>query len=630
MQAAQSVTPPAQRDELYRMRHSMAHVLAQAVKSLYPKARLGFGPPTESGFYYDFDFDGEPFKDTDLKKIQAKMKKLLRAQPPLTLSQQVVPFARALEICDELGEPYKKQHVEHLHQRGTHEFSFFTQGHFTDLCEGPHVTDLSQLPSDGFKLQRVSGAYWLNDQQQPMLTRIYALCFRSREELAAHISALEAAARYDHKRLGKELELFCFDDRIGKGLPIWLPAGNALRAAITAYIEDVEFQYGYTRVCTPVIAKKQIYETSGHLQAYAKDMFPIMSPDQGDEPSCEHIHRSAKEEFYLRPMNCPHHHIIYSQKKRTFRDLPLRYAELGEVFRFEKSGELSGLLRVRCFSINDAHIYCRDDQIKTELAAAMAMQLEFFQTFELQPFKFRLSMGAPPDHDEVTRTELRRNNDAKFFGDPQIWAKAQGHLEEILKTTGIDYEIAYGEAAFYGPKIDAQFRNLAGREETLSTIQLDFLSAKKFDLSYQDSNNLSQRPIIIHRAPLSSLERLISLLIEYYKGLFPLWCAPTQIAVIPVHHELTTYCTELTTKLRAHKIRTHWFQGQQSFAKKISLSMRQKIPMILIIGNQESTSQSVTVRCHGSEINTTMTQDAFFEFITHHITTRASRITLPG
>ena len=624
--STEPLLPPDKADELYRIRHSMAHVLAQAVKSLYPQAQLGFGPPIEDGFYYDFDFSNANFKDSDLKKIQTKMKKLLSSHPPIKFEQRVVSYSQALEICEAYNEPYKKNYVQRLHTRGINQFSFFNHGDFIDLCEGPHITDRSQLPKDGFKLDRVSGAYWLGDQQNSMLTRIYALCFHTHDELNHYLRRRELAARYDHKKLGKELELFCFDERIGKGLPIWLPAGHTLRSTIATYIEDVEFQYGYERVRTPPIAKKQVYETSGHLQAYAADMFPIMSAATDAECGTH----SPKEEFYLRPMNCPHHHMIYSQKKRSFRDLPLRYAELGEVFRFEKSGELSGLLRVRCFSINDAHIYCRADQIQAELQAALNMQLEFFQTFDLTPYKFRLSMGPKPDHhhSQTPSSPSFKDNAAKFFGEHHMWDQAQQYLEDMLKTTQINYEIAYGEAAFYGPKIDTQFRNLAGREETLSTIQLDFLSAEKFDLSYQDSTNQLLRPIIIHRAPLSSLERLISLLIEYYKGVFPLWCAPIQVSLVPVHEELKPYCLELSTEMRRRKIRAKFFDGHQSLAKKISLSMRQKIPLTLVIGNQERDSQSVTLRCHGSQHNTTMTQPEFFKFMSHHIASKATRIDL--
>lgn len=611
-------------DPLYKIRHSMAHVLAQAVKSLYPQAKLGFGPPTTEGFYYDFDFSEHNFSDGDLKKIQAKMKKLLSQNTPLKFEKKTMALSEALEICDQYNEPYKREYVQILADRQVKEFSFFSHGNFLDLCEGPHVTDLSILPKDGFKLDRASGAYWLGDHRRPMLTRIYAICFATRQELDQHIKSRELAARYDHKKLGKELELFCFEDHIGKGLPIWLPAGEALRSAIANYIEEVEFRYGYSRVRTPVIAKKQVYETSGHLQAYGADMFPMMSHSASDKEDKENV-----EEFFLRPMNCPHHHMIYRRKKRSFKELPVRYAELGDVFRFEKSGELSGLLRVRCFAINDAHIYCRQDQILDELHMAIQMQLEFFSTFNLSPHRFRLSMGRKPgDHSDAHEThslshQHHKDNDAKFFGDDSMWNQAQEYLVEVMEKTQIPYDIAYGEAAFYGPKIDTQFRNLAGREETLSTVQLDFLSAEKFDLSFQDTDGQTKRPIIIHRAPLSSLERLISLLIEYYRGVFPLWCAPTQVAVIPVHEDIFDYAYKLKNKLTAHHIRTTLYDGDQSFGKKISLSIRSKTPVIAIVGHNELHNSTVSLRLHGSEHNTVLSDQEFLTFISEHIQNRS-------
>ena len=594
--------------ELDKVRHSMAHVLAEAVKRMFPKAKLGFGPTTEDGFYYDFDFSEESFKDSDLKKIQSQMKKILSAHPPPTIEKTEASFEEACQLCEERNESFKLEYVKLLHERGIKTFTFFGHGGFMDLCEGPHISSLAELPVDGFKLDRVSGAYWLGSESRPMLTRIYALCFANRQELHDHLEKKQLAQKFDHKKLGKELGLFSFDDRIGKGLPLWLPAGTALRSSIESYVQDVEFQYGYERVSTPQIARKELYETSGHLPAFKGDMFPAMSYEG--------------EEFYLRPMNCPHHHVVFSQKKRSFRELPVRLAEYGQVFRFEKSGELSGLLRTRSFTINDAHIYCREDQISGELGDVIKMQLEFFRSFGLTPYKFRLSMGHNPDLDPLL--DDVKSNAMKFFGDRKMWEQAEGHLVTILEKTGITYDIAYGEAAFYGPKIDTQFRNLAGREETLSTVQIDFLSAEKFDLSYQDSSGKTVRPIIIHRAPLSSTERLISLLIEHYRGAFPLWCAPVQIGMVPVHEDLHDYCQQIAAELKSKRIRVKFFDGQHSFAKKVGQSIRLKIPLTLIIGQKERCSSSVTYRRYGSDANTTITLANFHKLIDQEIADKAS------
>ena len=589
--------------DLYKIRHSMAHILAQAVKHEFPQAKLGFGPPTESGFYYDFDFGDLEFKEEHLKRISKRMKKILAA-PQQPFERTNYDFKGAIELCESLSEPYKKAYVHALHRRGVREFSFFSHGSFQDLCEGPHVPSTRDLSAGSFHLHRVSGAYWLGDEKQPMLTRIYAHCFSTAEQLKAYRERLELAQKYDHHRLGVQLELFTFDDRVGKGLPLWLPAGTAVRQAIERYAEEVEFDHGYHRVHTPVLAKKELYESSGHLSMYQQSMFPPIV--------CSHEHSQHQEHYYLRPMNCPHHHLIYSHKTRSYRDLPLRLAEYGESFRYEQSGELSGLIRVRSMAINDGHIYLRRDQVAAELRDILQMYRDFYATFALTDYTFRLSVRGGETTDDKQ----------KFQGSSELWHQAEKILREVLEQENLPYELGQGEAAFYGPKIDVQFRNLMGREETVSTIQIDFLAADNFKLRYIDAAGQEQKTVVIHRSPLSTHERFMSYLIEYYGGAFPTWCAPVQVAVVPVHENSHPYAQQLISGLRRQKVRVEGCLGSESFSKKIRHNMVRKIPISVIIGKDEVAEDKVTLRRFGRKESHTMGKKEFLQSLDREIQNR--------
>ena len=585
---------------LYRIRHSMAHVLAQAVQIKFPTAKLGFGPPIDNGFYYDFDFTGTTFVEADLKEFEKIMRKIMGQ------AQEFKRFdcdqAKALEtVKNQRDEPYKVENINNLASRGVKNFSFYTNGVFSDVCEGPHVENTRHLQSASFKLDRVAGAYWLGDEKRPMLTRIYALCFEKQGEMDDYLKRRKMAEEFDHKKLGKELDLFEFNDLVGKGLPLWLPNGTVIRNQIQKYAEEMEFRYGYKRVTTPNIAKQDLFLKSQHLPAYEESMFPpmIVKDDDGSEAT----------RFYLKPMNCPFHHLIFSSRMRSYRDLPLRLAEYSNCYRYEQSGELSGLLRVRCMTMNDAHIYIRLDQFEDEFRNLMKMYKEFYQTFKLTNYRFRLSIRG-------------KENAHKFKGDALMWDKGEALLAKVMDDLGIDYYVGEGEAAFYGPKVDIQFRNLLGREETVSTIQADFLSPINFDLKYTEQGGTEGRPVIIHRAPLSTHERFISYLIEYYGGAFPTWSSPLQVNIIPVNQECEAFCRTLCDELHASFVRSEIDTSDNSFNKKIRNSAVRKNPITLIIGNKEVEESRVTIRRYGIEKQDSMSVVEFKTMLSDEISSR--------
>lgn len=588
----------AQNPKLYRIRHSMAHVLAQAVLQKFPQAQLGFGPPTDQGFFYDFDLKGGHLHPEDLKDIEKAMKKIIgQAQKFTTFSHDKKGAFEALK--NHRAESYKEQNIANLAERGVTEFSFYQMGPFLDLCEGPHVEHTGQLPADAFKLDRIAGAYWLGDEKNPMLTRIYGLCFETRAELDDFVNRRKVAEEFDHKKLGKELDLYHFDDEVGKGLPLWLPNGAVIRNEVQRFAEEVEFQYGYHRVATPNVAKAELYLRSQHLPAYEDSMFPPMEVKDEGQPV----------KFYLKPMNCPHHHKIYGARPRSYRDLPLRLAEYGTCYRYEQSGELSGLLRVRCMTMNDAHIYLRLDQFEAEFKEIMRMYLHFYNVFKLKDYRFRLSMRG-------------KERSEKYKGSEDMWDKGEAMLKQALDDLGVDYFEGEGEAAFYGPKVDIQFKNLMGREETVSTIQVDFYSPERFELTYRDQSGQDVRPIILHRAPLSTHERFISYLIEYYGGAFPTWCAPVQVAMIPVNELAIDYCKEFAATMKQNFMRVTVDESDNSFNKKIRTNTVQKIPIILIVGDKERENGQVTIRRYGQQAQETVTKDQFLATILAEIKER--------
>ncbi|NQZ56331.1 MAG: threonine--tRNA ligase [Lentisphaeraceae bacterium] len=586
---------------LYKIRHSMAHVLAQAVKKIYPKAKLGFGPPTDTGFFYDFDFEEENFEEASLKKIEKEMKKIISQKQEFIYSE--TDANGAVDRLTELGEgDYKIENVRNLEGRGVSKFTFYDNGTFADLCEGPHVAHTGELPVKGFKLDRVAGAYWLGSEKNKQLTRIYALCFETNEELKAFAERRKKAEQFDHKKLGKELDLFHFDDKVGKGLPLWLPNGTIIRDEIENYAKEMEFKYGYKRVSTPHIAKEELYLTSGHLPHYADSMFPPMEVKDADSDECT-------EKFYLKAMNCPHHHLIYNARPHSYKDLPLRLAEYGTCYRYEKSGELSGLIRVRCMTMNDAHIYMTLDQFEEEFRNTVKMYMEFYETFKLTEYSFRLSV---------------RDDSDKFVGDPAVWAMAEKLLAKVMDELELDYFIGEGEAAFYGPKIDIQFKNLMGREETVSTIQVDFQSAseEKFALKYIDSDGAEKEPVIMHRAPLSTHERFISFITEYYGGAYPTWCAPVQVCMLPITDDFFPYAQELADELHANMVRVEIDKSSNSFGKKIRTNTMRKIPILLIMGEQEVNDGTVTIRRYGQQEQITVSKEEFIYILTKEIKNR--------
>ena len=581
-------------DNLYRIRHSLAHVLAQAVKKLYPHAQLGFGPPVEDGFYYDFDLGEASLPAAQLKKIERQMKKIIAQNQSFTRFEG--DYEQALARLEH--EPYKQEQVTALQAKGVTVFSFYENEKFLDLCEGPHVEKTGELPVDAFKLDRIAGAYWLGDEKRRMLTRIYGLAFTTAAELENFLQQRTRAEQFDHKRLGKELEIFTFDQQVGRGLPLWLPNGTIIREALEDYAKEVEFQHGYQRVTTPHIAKDELYVRSQHLPAYRESMFPPLKTENGDET------------FYLKPMNCPHHHLIFAFRKRSYRELPLRLAEFGTCYRYEQSGELSGLLRVRCLTIHDAHIYLRLSQLKEEFTNIIAMHREFYQTLRLENFRVRLSTADTSKGD-------------KYLGGQEMWQQAEQLLREACADCQLDYFEGPGEAAFYGPKVDFQFKNLMGREETFSTIQLDFLSPINFNLVFSNEQDKEETPLIIHRAPLSSHERLISHLLEHFGGALPLWCAPVQVMLIPVAATFADYAHSVRQRLRVARIRVELDSSSNSFSKKIKMAALRKIPLQFIVGEREANEGQVTLRRHGIREQQTLPQDEAVRMLLEEIKTRS-------
>ncbi len=588
----------ADNPQLYKIRHSLAHVLAQAVKQKYPDAKLGFGPPTDTGFYYDFDFGTYAFNAEDLRDLEKRMKKIIRQRQPFVRSETNADTAK--DKLSSVKEDYKVINVENLRERGESKFSFYENGGFVDLCEGPHVEHTGLLPEAAFVLDRIAGAYWLGDEKNKMLTRIYALAFENREQLDDYLKRRKLAEEFDHKKLGKELDIYHQNDLIGKGLILWMPNGTIIRDEIEKYAKELEEKYGYSRVATPHIAKADLYYKSQHLPAYRESMFPpmVIQEDEGH-----------KTEYFLKPMNCPHHHLIFDSRMRSYRDLPLRLAEYGTQYRFEQSGELSGLLRVRCMTLNDAHIYLRHEQFGEEFRRVLSLYQEFFDTFKLKEFRFRLSVQGD-------------DNKEKFKGESAMWKAAEELLAKALDDMKIDYFVGKGEAAFYGPKVDVQFKNLLGREETVSTIQVDFLSPKNFNLKYIDEHGKEAEPMIIHRAPLSTHERFISFLMEYYGGAFPTWCSPMQVAVVPVNEAFNEYGSQLIDEMKSARIRCLLDDSNDTLNKKIRTNTVKKIPLILIIGEKEVSQKQVTVRRYGEQQQRTIGKEEFLHELKQEIASR--------
>lgn len=592
--------------DLFKIRHSLAHVLAQAVMELYPGTKLGFGPPIADGFYYDFILP-KPVTEADFPEIEKKMKHLIKQGHAFV--REELPKAEALKRIEDMGEPYKREYAaELIEKKGLQTLSFYKSGPFLDMCDGPHVENTRKIPADGFKLRSVAGAYWRGDSKKGMMTRLYAWAFSSRAELDAHIKAYKEALERDHKKLGKELDIFVIDDEIGKGLPLWLPNGTVIRQELENLMVELEFKAGYQRVATPHLAKSELYYKTGHLPYYAVHMFPFMEVKEKKETAQGEI-IEVKESYCLRPMNCPHHHKIFAARPRSYRELPLRLGEYGQVYRFEDSGALSGLLRVRGMCMNDAHIYCTEDQIKSELLSVLDMYRKVYEILGITAYHFRFSTWDPEDP----------KGKEKFVHNPPAWEFTQKKIHEALLEAGVKFVEGKGEGAFYGPKIDIQFKTVTGREETASTCQLDFAMPERLDLKYVGADNKEHRPYIIHRAPLGTHERFVAFLIELYGGAFPTWLAPVQARVITVSEKFDGYAKKIVDRLREHMIRAEVDFSSDTMGKKIRNGTTQKIPNLLIVGEKEEQEGTVTLRRYGQQEQQTMKLPEFEAWILDQI-----------
>ena len=546
-------------DILHRMRHSAAHIMAEAVLELFPGTKFAIGPAIEHGFYYDFELP-RPLTSDDLDTIDKRMRRTIAADHPFVQRDSSSEEAQRLFA----GQPYKLELIEGIEDAS---ISLYEHGEFTDLCEGPHVERTGQVGA--FKLTSIAGAYWRGDEHNTMLQRIYGALFETQEDLDAHLERLEDAQRRDHRRLGRELELFTTHELIGAGLPLWLPKGATVRRMLEEFITDLERQAGYQHVYTPHLAKKELYVKSGHWDHFKDDMFPPMA--------LEH------EETVLRPMNCPHHILIYDSKLHSYRDLPIRIAELGTMYRYERSGVVGGLSRVRAMTLNDAHIFCTPDQVKAEFSGVMRLVERAYATLGITDYSYQLSLRDPAD------TEKYAPNDA-------MWEMAEQTLHEAMDELKLPYTEAKGEAAFYGPKLDIQLRDVLGREETFSTVQIDFHLPGQFDLSYVGEDGAEHQPVIIHRGVISTMERMMAYLIELYAGAFPLWLAPVQAIVIPIADRHLEYANEAADELRAAGLRVELDARGERMQAKIRDAQLQKVPYMLVVGDREQEAKTVAVR----------------------------------
>ncbi len=549
------------------MWHSSAHLMAEALEAHYPGVKLAIGPPIENGFYYDVDFGEVEFSQVDFAKVEKTMLELARQKNEYVRKE--VSKKDAIAYFTEKNDPYKLELIDGL---ADGEITFYTQGNFTDLCRGPHI------PNTGFikaaKLLNVAGAYWRGDEKNKMLTRVYAITFPKQSELEEYLKLLEEAKKRDHRKLGKELGLFGFSQKVGSGLPLWLPKGTDLRMRLTAFLTAAQKKMGYVQVMTPHIGSKELYETSGHWEKYGKDSFqPIATPQEG--------------EFYmLKPMNCPHHCEIYKLEPKSYRDLPVRMAEFGTVYRYEQTGELHGLTRVRGFTQDDAHIFCTNDQVGDEVGKVIDLVLYIFKTLDFPDFLAQVSLRDP-------------NNPGKYIGSDENWEKAERAVQEIADKKGLKTIVEYGEAAFYGPKLDFMVRDAIGRRWQLGTVQIDYNLPERFELEYTGADNQKHRPVMIHRAPFGSIERFVAILIEHCAGQFPLWLTPEQVRILPVSEKYNDYARRVATELNSYDIRALFDERNEKVGKKIRDAEMEKVPYMLVVGEEEQDSESVSARKKG-------------------------------
>ena len=546
------------------IRHDCAHVMAEAVQALYPGTQVTIGPAIEHGFYYDFARD-KPFTVEDLEKIEKKMHEII--DEGLEFKREVWNRKDAIKFFEDEGELYKAEIIKDLPE--SEEITIYRQGKWLDLCRGPHLPTTKHV-GKSFKLMKVAGAYWRGDENNEMLTRIYGTAWRTDKELKTYLNMLKEAEKRDHRKIGKEMKLFTFDEEVGAGLPLWLPNGSVLIEELENLAKESETNAGYDRVKTPHITKGSLYEKSGHLSHYKDSMFPAMDIDGN--------------EYYLKPMNCPHHHKIYASLPRTYKELPIRLAEYGTCYRYEKSGQLFGLMRVRSMQMNDAHIYCTEEQFKDEFLAVCNMYLYYFKIFGIEKYEMRLSLHDPKKLGE------------KYVNEPELWIKTEKLVRQALQDGGLNFVEIPGEAAFYGPKIDVQVWSAIGREFTLATNQVDFAIPSRFDLTYIDKNNKDKTPLCIHRAPLGTHERFIGFLIEHFAGNFPLWLAPVQMVIITISDKFNDYANNVYKELKSSGIRVNIDNRSEKMGAKIRLAEINKIPIMVIIGEKEVSNKTVSVR----------------------------------
>ena len=571
------IVTPGSDEALEVLRHSTAHLMAQALKRIYGDVKFGVGPVIEGGFYYDFDMD-EKVSSDDFEKIEKTMKQIVNEN--YKIERKVVSREEAKDFFKD--DPYKLELIDAIPE--DENVTLYSQGEFTDLCRGVHVPSTSKIKE--FKLLSTAGAYWRGDSDNKMLQRIYGTAFFDKKDLKAHLEMLEERRERDHRRIGKDLELFTNNQLVGAGLPLWLPNGATIRREIERYIVDKEVSMGYNHVYTPVLANVELYKTSGHWDHYRDDMFPPMKLDE-------------TEEMVLRPMNCPHHMMVYNNKPHSYRELPIRIAELGTMHRYEASGAVSGLQRVRGMTLNDSHIFVRPDQIKDEFKRVVHMIQDVYEDFGFEDYTFRLSYRDPEDKE-------------KYMDDDDMWNKAESMLKEAVDEMGLPYVEAIGEAAFYGPKLDVQVKTAMGKEETLSTAQLDFLLPERFDLSYIGSDGENHRPVVIHRGVVSTMERFVAFLTEETKGAFPTWLAPKQVEIIPVNVDLHyDYARNLQDELKSQGVRVEIDDRNEKMGYKIREAQMQKIPYQIVVGDKEVENNEVNVRKYGSQDQETIERDEF-------------------
>ncbi len=601
-----------EQDQLYKIRHGAAHVMAQAVLEIYPEAKIAIGPPIENGFYYDFDLgrgqDGKltTFTPEDLETIEKRMRQIIGGKFPFQYEEVSADDARALFA----GQQYKLELIDGLDKGGVDEYgnetdakpviSTYQHDTFRDLCRGPHVEHTGQIPPDGFKLMSVAGAYWRGDEHKPMLQRIYGTAWRNKKDLKEYLNMLEEAKKRDHRKLGKELDLFTFDEEVGPGLPLWTPRGTVIIEELEKLAKEVELAAGYQQVRTPHVTKEDLFIRSGHLPYYAESMYPPMELEG--------------VKYYVKPMNCPMHHKIFGSRPRSYRELPVRLSEYGTCYRYEKSGELFGLMRVRSMQMNDAHIYCSEDQFEQEFMAVVGLYRKYFDLFGVEKFVMRLS------------THHAKGLGKKYVDNERLWLKTEEMVRNAMINGGVPFVEVADEAAFYGPKIDVQIWSAIGREFTLATNQVDFAVPARFDLEFTNREGQPEVPLCIHRAPLSTHERMIGFLIEHYAGVFPVWLSPEQVRVVPITDGHNDYAEQLAKRLRQAGVRATADLGSDRMNAKIRDAQLMKIPYMLVVGDQEVADETVALRRRDGKRQNAMPVAEFIALVTDRIATRSAEL----